>query len=162
MSNLKEVHNSKPERLRLRKIAALLLALCGATGVNAQTNYTVNWWKIAGSGSNTGGVYTATSTVGQTDAGTLSGGAFTVQGGFWGVLAVIQTPGAPLLTIALTSTNTAIVSWPAPSTGWSPQQTLSLDIPNWAAPPDSVNDNGTNKFIIVNPHTGNRFFRLAK
>jgi hypothetical protein len=47
----------------------------------------------------------------------MKGGNFSLTGGFWSLFAV-QTPGAPLLTIRLTTTNTAIVSWPSPSTGW--------------------------------------------
>jgi hypothetical protein len=35
-----------------------------------------------------------------------------------------------------------------------------LGTTNWAAPPETVNDNGTNKFILIAPPTGNRFYRL--
>ena len=31
---------------------------------------------------------------------------------------------------------------------------------NWVTPAETVQDNLTNKFIIVNPPTGNRFYRL--
>jgi hypothetical protein len=37
-----------------------------------------------------------------------------------------------------------------------------LDTTNWVTPPESVNDNGTNKFILVAPPAGNRFYRLFK
>ena len=48
--------------------------------------YTITAWTVDGGGiSNaTGGVYTLSGTIGQPDAGpTLSGGAFSVDGGFW-------------------------------------------------------------------------------
>ena len=83
-----------------------------------------------------------------------------MAGGFWGILAVVQTTNAPLLSIALTATNTIVVWWPSPSTGWSLQQISNLETTNWAAPPETVNDYGTSKFILIAPPTGNRFCRL--
>ncbi len=68
----------------------------------------------------------------------------------------------PKLSISLTATNTAVVSWPSPSTGWSLQQNSDLNTTSWSAPSETINDNGTEKFIIVNPPTGNRFYRLVK
>jgi hypothetical protein len=70
-------------------------------------------------------------------------------------------PGAPLLTITLTTTNTAMVSWPSPSTGWSLQQNNDLSPANWVAGPAPV-DNGIIKYIIVTPLNGNRFYRLKQ
>jgi hypothetical protein len=141
---------------------ATLALLLAASALQAQP-YSIDWSTLdGGSGTSTGGVYTASGTIGQPDAGTLSGGNFTVQGGFWGIIAAVQTPGAPLLAITHTETNTVIVSWPSPSAGWNPQQNSSVDTTNWVTPPESVNDNGTNKFILIAPPTGNRFFRLSQ
>ena len=42
------------------------------------------------------------------------------------------------------------------------QQNANLSVTNWIAASETVNDNGTNKFIIVNPLMGNRFYRLVK
>jgi len=92
----------------------------------------------------------------------LTGGNFSLAGGFWSLLSVVQTPGAPLLTITLTSTNTAMVSWPFPSTGFALQQNTNLNMTNWVSPSETVTNNGTINFIIVNPPGGNRFFRLSK
>jgi hypothetical protein len=69
---------------------------------------------------------------------------------------------APTLAVTLTPTNTALVSWPSPSIGWNLQQNTNLATVNWVTPPESVNDNGTNKFIIANLSAGNRFFRLMQ
>jgi hypothetical protein len=67
------------------------------------------------------------------NAGTMSGGNFTLQGGFWGLIAAVQTPGAPLLSILRTTTNTVAVTWPSPSTGWTLQQnTNSVSSLNWS------------------------------
>ena len=71
--------------------------------------------------------------------------------------------GTPSLTIFRSSTNTAVVSWPSPSTGFGLQQnTNSLSSVNWSNVATTPGDNGTNKFIIVNPPNGNRFYRLFK
>lgn len=51
--------------------------------VQAQT-YEVAWWKVAGGGGDSaGGNYRLSGTLGQPDAGVLSGGNFTLVGGFW-------------------------------------------------------------------------------
>src|SRR5262245_59726983 len=57
--------------------------------------------------------FTLTGTIGQPDAGTakLKGGQFSLAGGFWSYLNVVQTPGAPLLKIKLVGAN-AVLSWP--------------------------------------------------
>jgi hypothetical protein len=68
----------------------------------------------------------------------------------------------PSLQIARTATNTVVVSWPLPSTGWNLQQNLQVGTTNWATPPQSVSDDGTNRLIIINPPTGNQFYRLHK
>src|SRR5262245_59786856 len=86
---------------------------------SAHAQFSIDWSKIAGgSGTSTGGVFSVTGTIGQPDAGpTLSGGNFSLTGGFWSLISVVQTPGAPLLTI-IRSNNTVTVSWPSPSTGF--------------------------------------------
>jgi hypothetical protein len=99
-------------------------------------DYSVDWYKIVGGGGAwTGGFYTTTGTIGKADAGQANGGQFAVAGGFWGIVAVVQTTHTPPLSIARTATNTIVVWWTSPSTGWRPQQTSSLDTTNWAAPP---------------------------
>jgi hypothetical protein len=68
----------------------------------------------------------------------------------------------PLLTIFRPSSNTVVVSWPSPSTGWYLQQNGDLSTTNWIAPVESITDNGTIKFVIINPPMGHRFYRLLK
>jgi hypothetical protein len=133
-----------------------------ATSALAQS-YSIDWFTLdGGGGTSTGGVYSVSSTIGQPDAGpAMNRGNFSLTGGFWSFFAV-QTPGAPLLAISLTSTNTLMVSWPSPSTGFGLQQNTNLNTTNWTTPSETVNDNATNKFIIVNPPTGNRYYRLFK
>jgi hypothetical protein len=143
--------------LRLICPLALLLAL----SASAQS-YSIDWFKVAGGGgTSTNGQYSLSGTIGQHDAGgPLTGGSYSLTGGFWALFAV-PTVGAPTLRIILTTTNTAVVSWPSPSTGWKLQQNLDLSTGAWVTPGEPVNDNGTSKFILVSPPTGNRFYRLS-
>jgi hypothetical protein len=126
--------------------------------------YTIDWSTVdGGGGTSTGGVYSVTGTIGQPDAGAMSGGNYALQGGFWGVISAVQTPGAPLLSIARTATNTVAVFWPSPSTGWDLQQnTNSISSVNWSNITSGILDDGTTKTLLVNPPTGNRFYRLHR
>ena len=132
-------------------------------GLSAQT-YSIDWSTVdGGGGTSTGGVYTVSGTIGQPDASqqAMTGGNYSLVGGFWSLLAAVQTPGAPLLSIARTTTNTVAVSWPSPSTGWTLQQnTNSVRSLNWSNVTSGIQDDGTNKTYLVNPPTGNRYFRL--
>ena len=134
-----------------------------AIGASAQ-QYSIDWSKVSGGGgTSTGGVYSVSGTIGQHDAGTtMSGGNFSLTGGFWSFLSLVQTPGAPLLSIRYTTTNTAVVSWPSPSTGFTLQFATDLTLSNWSNTVTAPTDDGTNRFLIVNPPTGNGFFRLIK
>jgi hypothetical protein len=142
----------------------LLLAgslLCGLQNLCAQ-NYSIDWFTIDGGGGNsTGGAYAVSGTIGQPDAGTLSGGNYTLQGGFWGMAVAIQMEGAPLLTITESGAS-VIVSWPSPSSGFVLQENSSLGNTNWLNVAQSPADNGTTKTVTVTPPIGNRFYRLKK
>src|SRR5712691_3154260 len=123
MKNLTEIKipngipSQKPGRSAALLVALLLSGICA----HAQS-YSIDWFTIdGGGGTSTGSVYSVSGTIGQPDANAqpLTGGNFSIVGGFWSLFSVVQTPGAPLLTIRLTSTNTAIVSWSSPSTGYN-------------------------------------------
>ena len=135
--------------------AVFLLSLC------ARAQYSIDWFTIDnGGGASSGGGYSLNGTVGQHDASqSSSGGNYLVSGGFWALFAV-QTPGAPLLSIKLTTTNTVQVYWASPSAGWNLQANTDIATTTWVTPPEAVQDNGTIKFIIVDPPAGNRFYRL--
>lgn len=46
--------------------------------------YNLSWFSIDGGGGvSSGGMYTVNGTIGQPDTGTLSGGDYHLQGGFW-------------------------------------------------------------------------------
>jgi hypothetical protein len=152
--------------------AATLLALgIALTAVDARAQgFALDWFTVdGGGGTSTGGVYAVSGTLGQPDAGKLTGGPFTLEGSFWGVVAAIQTPGAPLLTITLNpQLSTVTVAWPRPAEGWV------LDwAPHMASPPAAIpwtlvpvaqyQTNTTHIFLPVAPTPGSKaFFRLRR
>jgi hypothetical protein len=149
----------------LLALGAWCLALCLSTSTSRAQSYGIDWFTVdGGGGTSTGGVYSISGTIGQPDAGpAMTGGNYALTGGFWSLLAVVQTPGAPLLSIFRTTTNTVAVSWPSPSTDWTLQQnTNGLATLNWSNVTDTLADDGSTWTLVVNPPTGNRFYRLFK
>jgi hypothetical protein len=99
-------------------------------------------------------------TIGQPDAsGAISGGNYSVTGGYWAFINVVQTPGAPTLYISR-SGNTVTVYWQDVS-GWNPVQSGNLTTPigSWTASSSPTLTGGTNYLNLVSP-SGNLFFRL--
>jgi hypothetical protein len=142
--------------------AKLLVLLVGLVAfcARAQT-YNIDWFTIdGGGGTSTGGVYSVSGTIGQPDAGHMSGGNYTIDGGFWGIIAAIQTPGSPLLRVVLSSTNTVIVAWPSPSSGFSLQQNAAVGTTNWSGVTNPVSVVGSENQVIIAPSLGNSFYRL--
>ncbi len=145
-------------------LLALLAVVFSAYSLPAQS-YSIDWFTMdGGGGTSTGGVYSVSVTIGQPDAGpAMTGGNFSVTGGFWSLVSAVQTPGAPTLSIFRKPTNTVTVSWLSPSTGWNLQQnTNHVSSVNWSNVTATIHDDGATKTHIVNPPTGNRFYRLAK
>src|SRR5436853_6030722 len=112
-------------RMHNRAIFCALLAfVCCPLPVQAQS-YSIDWFTIdGGGGTSTGGVYSVSGTIGQVDAGVISGGQYSLTGGFWGVVVAVQTPGAPWLSIEKTS-GSVRVFWPKSTTGWLLDQSLT-------------------------------------
>ena len=139
-------------------LLTLVLALI-APALQAQS-YNIDWYKIAGGGgTSTGATYQVTGTIGQPDAGgAMSGGNYSLTGGFWSLIAVAQTAGAPTIYISQ-SVGTVTVFWQNVS-GWSLQQNNNLALPaNWSASGGVTTSNGTN-YLNITPLAGNLFFRL--
>jgi hypothetical protein len=139
---------------------ALLLAAATCISGFAQS-YSIDWFTIdGGGGTSTGGVYSVSGTIGQPDAGRMTGGNFTLDGGFWGIIAAIQTPGSPLLRVLLTPTNTVLIAWPSSVTGFNLQQQSVVGNPTWLPVTNSVNVVGNENQVLISPPVGNRFYRL--
>jgi hypothetical protein len=128
----------------------------------AQT-YSIDWYKIAGGGgASSNGQYAVTGTIGQPDAGgAMTGGAYSLTGGFWSLISVVQTAGLPNLSITQ-SGNTVIISWPNTATCILQQNSNAANAAAWAASGYIVTTlNGTNSITIpITAPAGNMFFRL--
>ena len=142
----------------MKTFCLILLASVAVQLSALAQNYSIDWYKVAGGGgTSTGATYSITGTIGQPDtSGAMSGGGYSLTGGFWSLYAV-QTQGAPLLTITYVG-NQAIVSWSPSVTGWTLQTNANLATPTWGnylGP--VVNNSATNS-----PPKGDVFFRLKQ
>ena len=121
-------------------------------------SYSIDWSKIAGGGTSTGGVYSVSDTLGQPDAGgPMTNGQYSVTGGFWSFINVVLTPGAPLLAISYAG-NQAIVSWDSSITGWTLQTNNNPTTGTWGNYTGAV----VNNRVTNSPPTGTLFFRLKQ
>jgi hypothetical protein len=125
--------------------------------------YTIDWYKIAGGGgTSTGGTYQVSGTLGQPDASAaMTGGSYSLTGGFWSLISVVQTVGVPNLRIVPVGPNSVSIQWP--NTGsYTLQQNSNLAAPaGWTTSAYSITTaNGTNS-ITISPPTGNLFLRLS-
>ncbi len=143
------------------KKVALFSALIFACSFSALAqSYSIDWYKISGGGgTSTSATYQVTGTIGQPDAGgAMSGGNYSLTGGFWSLISVVQSAGAPPLYISH-SGNTVTIYWQQ-TAGWSLQQSSSLSSPTWLPSSSPTLNNGTNSLTISSP-TGNLFFQLS-
>ena len=144
----------------MKKLFLLFAWLIPALGF-AQS-YSIDWYKIAGGGgTSTNGQYSVSGTIGQHDASdAMTGGNYSLTGGFWSLINVVQTTGAPTLSITHAG-NRVIVSWP--DTGsYSLQQNSNLAGGSWTSSVYTITTtNGTSSITIPSP-AGNLFFRLKQ
>src|ERR1043166_1013441 len=146
------------------KLLSLAVLVCSAWRSEAQSNgqFNLSWSTIdGGGGTSSGGQFSVTGTAGQPDASSpLTSGQFSVAGGFWSFLSVVQTPGAPLLKIKLAGTN-AVVSCPLSASDFSLQETTNMLTP-WSSTPQPIVDTATEHTITVPAKGVLKVFRLKK
>ncbi len=117
--------------------------------------YSVNWFTLEAGATSSGGVYSVSSAMGQPDAGVMSGGSFTLEGGFWPASAVRIAP-VPTLRVQRIGDQLSI-SWSPATPGFSLEMTGELGAPAWLPAP-SGNANPT----TLTPSANSTFYRLAK
>ena len=83
-------------------IGVLVVALSlghAITAAQAANTYTIDWYSIDNGGtlSLSGGPYALSGTIGQADAGTLSGGNYQLNGGFWNLTDLVLRLFLPLI-----------------------------------------------------------------
>jgi hypothetical protein len=145
-----------------RDVVVSLVLFSITLGACAQ-NYSIDWFKVAGGGgTSTNGQYAISGTIGQPDAcAAMSGGVYSLSGGFWSLLTAVQTSGAPLLSVTRLG-NSVIVSWPHPSSGFLLQQNYDLNSTNWTISGYAISTNAAVNSITILSPAGNTFFRLYK
>jgi len=143
-----------------------ILSLLGATLVCATSaiaqNYSIDWFTIdGGGGTSAGGVFALSGTIGQPDANlqALTGGNFSLTGGFWSLF-VVQTPGAPLLSVEQTGPGLRVF-WALPANGFVLDESLTVT-GTWTQVTFPYVTNATDISISVPSPTGNKFYRLRK
>ena len=134
-----------------------------ALSAGAQTNIT---WQTTdgGGGTSTGGIFTLQGTVGQPDGGeAMQGGNFELQGGFWALVELVQTEGAPTLRIANISSVSVTLAWPvAGAEGFHLQDASSLVEPDWATVPGTPSVVGSEYQMTTGPLFVKHYYRLQK
>ena len=135
----------------MKRMLTLTLLLAAST-LYAQ-DFSVDWFTIdGGGGASTGGNYALNGSIGQPDAGTVSGGSFTLQGGFW---SGVVTQPIPQLFIQQSGSQ-VFISWSPAIPGFVLQESESLSSEAWAAAPMG------NSNPVILPRTSNtKFYRLA-
>jgi hypothetical protein len=149
------------QKATMKKLMFLLAGLIPALGFGQ--NYTIDWYKIAGGGgTSTGGTYQVNGTIGQPDAAVaMTGGSYSLTGGFWSIISVVQAAGVPNLVIVPTGPNSVQIRWPATGSYTLEQNNNLSSAAGWSASGYSVSTaNGTNS-VTISPPQGNVFFRLS-
>jgi hypothetical protein len=84
---------------RFLALATLLLLVSSVSAATLDGDYDLSWWTVDGGGSTNsqGEGYTLGGTVGQPDAGVLTGEGYTLAGGFWGGASVEYRIYLPLV-----------------------------------------------------------------
>lgn len=142
----------------MKRIICAVSGILALAGVGHAQQYSMEWFTIdGGGGSGSGGGYTVIGTIGQADANTmpLTGGSYTLEGGFWPGVIVPSNGEGPALLIQL-SGSSVIISWSPATSGFALEVSDSLSSSNWSAGPAG---NPTPAL----PAVGNaRFYRLKK
>jgi hypothetical protein len=149
-----------PIRSQCGVICGLLLAL----QADAQT--AINWFTLdAGGGAQSSASYLVNFTAGQADVGTtvLTSANYRIIPGFWALEDLGPATGLPELSIVLSGAN-VILSWASPATGFTLEQTDSLNVlpASWSNTPGVVSDNGFIKSITIPHNIAKRFYRLRR
>ena len=143
-------------RWPLIAVACLLLHQhAGAQGI-----YTLDWFAIEGGGGEcSGGNYTVSGRLGQSESGAkMAGGDFSVTGGFLSIIAVEEPP----LRIAFNPDGTITVAWPTSFTPLPLQQSSSMSPGSWVNTGLLTFDDSITRSITFVPVVPRYFFRLVK
>lgn len=127
-------------------------------------NYSIDWYSIdGGGGASTGGVYSVSGTIGQPDAGRLTGASYVLEGGFWGFVGALQTASAPLLSVERLGADVRVF-WPASTTGYVLEEAASFvgGTASWRTVGAAYQTNAVHISITVPAPAGMKVYRLRR
>lgn len=142
---------------RPRLVARLLAALLGSVGI-ARAQYVIDWHAISAGGSSSDGDYSLSGGIGQPEAGVaMTGGSFSLTGGFWALPVMVQSVNAPTLSISPAAPGYATISWTPETPGFVLQFSPTLGPAGWNDLPG-----GSGSPVTVPLALSARFYRLHK
>ena len=135
----------------MKRIVTLIVL--GTTSPLDAQNFSFDWFTIDGGGGRSSHAnYALNGSIGQPDAGTLSGGSFTLHGGFW---SGVVTEPMPQLLIQQAGSH-LFISWSPAIPGFVLQESESLWTESWVAAPT-----GSSNPASVPRGSGTKFYRLV-
>ena len=148
--------------MRLRAIQAVAVICLIASAAELSAADLAGSATAGGGGVSSGGAFTINGTIGQSDAGLLAGGTFTVAGGFWGGAYAVQNAGAPLLSVVGAGSNVQF-TWADASGSFVLESAGSLTAPiAWTLVPNAPAVTNEQRSVSVPSTVGVRFYRLRK
>jgi hypothetical protein len=89
----------------------------------------------------------------------MSGGTYSLTGGFWSLINVVQMPDVPKLIIVPNGANSVKILWPDPATNsFTLQQNANLVMSTWTTSGYSITNGFGTNFCPITPPVGNLFF----
>jgi hypothetical protein len=127
------------------KSLPLFIAFIGLSIAASATDFSISWFTIDGGGgtsTSNDGRWSVTGTAGQPDAAPhLKAGCFSVDPGFWGIVAAVPSDGAPELRIKRLGPFDVRVAFCASCRNWVLQRTTAFGTPPsstvWTDVPDA-------------------------
>jgi hypothetical protein len=130
----------------------------------SQETFTIGWHSVGGGGLSSGTLFTVQGTVGQPTTGKMQAERYSLMGGFWSLVAAIQTPDAPMLLITHTN-DTVAIFWTGNSFEWVLESTTnSTAAPEaWNPVPKNLCQTNANQVsLTIKRPAGSEYYRLRK
>ncbi len=140
-------------------VFALVFTAAGMLVMAADTFQLEHAGVGSGGGTSSGGDFVVTGQIGGIGDGHSAGGTFTLEGGSLAMFMVVQTAGAPLLTLTRAGSD-VVISWPVTATGFGLEQTGSMSSPAWGGTGLTPVVVGDSYQVTVPASGGSKFFRL--
>jgi len=154
--------HSRMTRLGAATILFTLFLLI-ATSVTAQSYRGGKSAVQAGGGTSRGGDYEIKGSIGLTKKSpALKNQDYALNGGVLIMFTAVQSPEAPRLNIAVTATNTVVITWAAAAPDYLLEQNGDAITAAWSNVGLAPVANGENQQVILPITPGNKFFRLRK